>query len=737
MTSSSIFDNIPVGIVDDRDIVFSTALKGDTVAMLSPIDTGATTGGRWAIDSQSHPGLFTLAYDPARDNNAHLVIADGAAMPDVGLGVSVTVHFYDRNQVDAFGEPVPGTGVARTLVYTVEAGATRELGGFGPDLALGAASSSANPTLATLSTGDFVAVWQDAGGALHAQLRGADGSARGSVFALTTGDDAVIEGEPAVAALDAGRFVVAYTANEGGASRIGYRIVEANGQVGAQWLADGAAGLDTAMPAVATLADGSFVVGWRSGGEVHLRHASGTTGAPLGAEQVVAALGSAYSPSIAALRGGGYALAWGEINDGNVYAAVVHGQGAHPILVSGDGYAASIATAAPLPHVAALGDGGFVVAWDSYMNSPFGFTGSDIFFQRYDASGQPVGVMAQANTDGGGGRFDASVAALPDGGFVIAWQSQQGDFDGSGIFGRRFAADGTALDAREFAINEMRQGDQASPDITALASGGFAVVWADTQPYGGATTVEARVLADIDGGAAVPALPGTGSQGTAPVPEPVVTAPAPAPALLTPPPVVKAPSPPVSSTAPVKTIMGSDALDIVAYGGSHASFTVQRDSAGFSVTAKDGARDALVNVERIKFNDAMLALDIDGTAGQAYRLYRAAFDRVPDKGGLGYWIDMMDKGVTLEQAASGFTTSREFADLYGADASDAQFVQLLYKNVLHREAEGPGFEYWMDALGEKDVPREQVLGFFSESHENQVQVIGSIQDGILFTPWGG
>jgi hypothetical protein len=34
-----------------------------------------------------------------------------------------------------------------------------------------------------------------------------------------------------------------------------------------------------------------------------------------------------------------------------------------------------------------------------------------------------------------------------------------------------------------------------------------------------------------------------------------------------------------------------------------------------------------------------VALDVDGAAGQAYRLYQAAFDRAPDKNGLGYWIN--------------------------------------------------------------------------------------------------
>jgi hypothetical protein len=175
----------------------------------------------------------------------------------------------------------------------------------------------------------------------------------------------------------------------------------------------------------------------------------------------------------------------------------------------------------------------------------------------------------------------------------------------------------------------------------------------------------------------------------------------------------------------------------VSYHGLRANFTLAQGANGFSVTDKLGANghDALLNVERIAFSDVTVALDIDGAAGKAYRLYQAAFDRVPDQGGLGFWIHALDKGITLDQVAAAFTTSKEFVDLYGAQSSNAQFVDLLYKNVLHRAPEGGGYDFWLDALANKHVPHEVVLDYFSESPENQAQVIGSIQDGITFVPW--
>jgi hypothetical protein len=360
---------------------------------------------------------------------------------------------------------------------------------------------------------------------------------------------------------------------------------------------------------------------------------------------------------------------------------------------------------------------------------------SDIFFQRYDNAGNALGQPVQANMDSGAGRYDASLAALPDGGFVLAWQAQGADGDANGVFGRRFGADGSAIDGHEFQVNQQAQGDQANPALAAFANGGFVAAWTDSQQ--GLSTIEVRVLAGSAASGGADSGQGSGS-GSLVTPQPVPT---PAPAVPT------QPLPPqllagtdganvFTSFSGSHAIDGGAGLDTVLYQGAHTSFTVKAGAAGVSVSGVDGAvHDTLVNVERLQFSDATVALDVGGAAGQAYRLYQAAFDRAPDPAGLGYWIKALDAGASLDQAAAGFVTSKEFADLYGAGTSDSQFVQALYQNVLHRPAEAAGYDFWIAALGQSHVAREQVLSHFSESGENQVQVIGAIQDGIVFLPW--
>lgn len=185
-------------------------------------------------------------------------------------------------------------------------------------------------------------------------------------------------------------------------------------------------------------------------------------------------------------------------------------------------------------------------------------------------------------------------------------------------------------------------------------------------------------------------------------------------------------------------IQGSAGVDTVVVDAPRAGFTVQHTDTGHTVTDKSGKTgvNTLTGIERIVFSDGSVALDTAGHGGQAYRLYQAAFDRAPDATGNGYWIGRLDAGLSLRDVAGEFIQSAEFAALYGASPSDQAFVTALYDNVLHRAFDQDGFDFWTRSLA-AGMSREDVLVQFSESGENQAQVIGTIQDGFLFTPYQG
>lgn len=135
--------------------------------------------------------------------------------------------------------------------------------------------------------------------------------------------------------------------------------------------------------------------------------------------------------------------------------------------------------------------------------------------------------------------------------------------------------------------------------------------------------------------------------------------------------------------------------------GARANYTVAKEVWGYGLTdlAGSGGHDALLNVERVQFNDGWMALDVNGNAGEAFRLYQAAFGRPAEDAGLGYWIWRMDNGSSLTQVAHEFMTGQpEFDKLYGSNPSDNDFINHLCENVLHREADAAGFAYWLNVL---------------------------------------
>lgn len=194
------------------------------------------------------------------------------------------------------------------------------------------------------------------------------------------------------------------------------------------------------------------------------------------------------------------------------------------------------------------------------------------------------------------------------------------------------------------------------------------------------------------------------------------------------------------------TLQGGDGLDTAIYSGLRAQYETDAGGAVYDTDLfslgdlrggmHDG-RDLLANIERLTFADGALAFDMAGAGGQAYRIYRAAFDRAPDEVGLGYWIAALDRGASLGAVAGGFAASKEFRDLYGAAPSHVDVVALLYRNVLDREPDGDGFAFWVDVL---DAGRDTVAGVlasFSESAENINAVAQIIGQGIAYQVWEG
>ncbi|MEW6760495.1 MAG: DUF4214 domain-containing protein [Pseudomonadota bacterium] len=98
---------------------------------------------------------------------------------------------------------------------------------------------------------------------------------------------------------------------------------------------------------------------------------------------------------------------------------------------------------------------------------------------------------------------------------------------------------------------------------------------------------------------------------------------------------------------------------------------------------------------------------------------------------------MLDRGVSLHAVADGFTRTPEFAELYGANPTNAEIVTRLYQNVLHREPEQGGYDFWLSILDNKKADLGTVLAAFSDSQENQDAVWMLVGNVVYYQPYIG
>ncbi|MQU58609.1 DUF4214 domain-containing protein [Pseudomonas helleri] len=174
-------------------------------------------------------------------------------------------------------------------------------------------------------------------------------------------------------------------------------------------------------------------------------------------------------------------------------------------------------------------------------------------------------------------------------------------------------------------------------------------------------------------------------------------------------------------------------LDVAHISGKGSDFKLSKTDSKLVALSTDGKQQLFyTSYERVKFDDKIFAFDVDGNAGQAYRLYKAAFDRTPDKEGLGFWIGQLDKGTSIDSVAAGFVASQEFQTINGAAPSNLQLVTSLYQHILGRAPDQSGLDFWTAQMDNNALDKSHVLINFAESNENKIALTGLVQNGIEY-----
>ncbi len=163
-----------------------------------------------------------------------------------------------------------------------------------------------------------------------------------------------------------------------------------------------------------------------------------------------------------------------------------------------------------------------------------------------------------------------------------------------------------------------------------------------------------------------------------------------------------------------KPIFAGDNLDTSSAGVKTLVVT------GLDLAGNEFAVEVALTVKEPVVDSRILQGDYANSSGNVAavaRIYVAIMGRQPDKAGHDYWMSQMDSGKPLSEVAAFFIVSPEFVGIYG-DATDSEFVDLLYRNVMQRDsaADPEGRAFWNDRLAGGDS-RLSVTLFFSQSEE--------------------
>jgi hypothetical protein len=284
---------------------------------------------------------------------------------------------------------------------------------------------------------------------------------------------------------------------------------------------------DQVHPDVAVTPSGGFVV-WQdnvtdgSGWGVSAMALDGTLSGSGSSFRVnVQGAGDQENPRVALLQGGGAVFVWQGGVEGlnqHIYARFLSPGGTwlttNDVLVNTftNNFQAN-------PAVATLTNGNIIIVWASFDEaSPTSM--QDVYGRIFSPTGTPVTGEFLINQFTSYNQRTPAVAALANGGFVVAWVSEQERsvaapssglqtpsqmaYPSVDIYAMLFNGSGVAQ-SNEFLVNTDFN-PCANPDVAAGSDGGFVITWDArdmTSPYGNGLDIYARPYSSADVGGTV------------------------------------------------------------------------------------------------------------------------------------------------------------------------------------------------------------------------------------------
>lgn len=463
--------------------------------------------------SQSPAGNLVFSLDGAAPvNGAFTLNADGtySYTPTGGFRGTETIRVRVTN----------AAGVSSILDVTLKAVATNLTGTAETLVNASTGDGQYEAAVVSLNDGGYFVTWSSGNqrnGYDH--VMGPRFDAQGNKVDGQVGIDSMTNihrRTPGMASLADGGFIVTYYMQPRGGSALSIyaRRYNAQGQaVGAEFLVSPTTGFVRSNAKAIGLADGGFIIAWEANGEdgggfgLYAQRYS-ALGVAVGTQFRLndTTAGDQRDLTIAQLDDGSLIFIWSSNGqDGSGFGIYARRFGADGVALGGEVLInTAVAGNQTNPSVTKLADGSLIVAW-------YSDTGANIYARRLLADGTPTGAEFQLNAPYSQSyvQSEVKIKALPDGGFVAVWRSENQDGSFAGVYAGIFAADGTAV-TEEFRVTTTTVNNQQLPSVTVLSDGRIAFVWqsSDGSGFGIYTRIFQLTAQTLEGGASDDLLQG-------------------------------------------------------------------------------------------------------------------------------------------------------------------------------------------------------------------------------------
>ena len=184
------------------------------------------------------------------------------------------------------------------------------------------------------------------------------------------------------------------------------------------------------------------------------------------------------------------------------------------------------------------------------------------------------------------------------------------------------------------------------------------------------------------------------------------------------------------------TLIGEEGTDIATYRSHSAAYDLAKQSDDIWVIkqmngGQDGV-DILAGIERIKFPDISLALDLNGNAGITAKILGAVFgpESVSNQTYAGIGLNLLDDGISYEALMQFAINSA----LGTEGTNHAQVVELIYENVVGVAPSAAEKAFYVELLdsGVHTVPSIGIMAAETVLNQENIDLVGLSQAGLAY-----